>query len=179
VKVQANGKDDAMQWQTERMQQVDPGNVQRAMRAMFGLAGYLDQAGLEESLLDLVKIHASQINGCANCLDMHIKDARSRGESEQRLYLLSAWRESPFYSERERAALRWTEAVTLVADGHVPDTVYEEVRREFSDDELVALTMAVITINAWNRLSIGLRVVPGWYQPNDPAVEQLRVAMAS
>jgi AhpD family alkylhydroperoxidase len=168
-----------MQWQAARMQQIDPGNTERAMRAMFALGHYLEQSGLEESLLDLVKTRASQINGCANCLDMHTKDARARGESEQRLYLLPAWRESPVYSERERAALLWTEAVTLVADGHVADAVYEEVRKSFSDDELLALTMAVITINAWNRLSIGLRVEPGWYQPRDPATEQLRVALAS
>ena len=168
-----------MPWQVERMQQVDPANTERAMRALFGLGSYLTQAGLEESLLGLVQMRASQINGCANCLDMHVKDARARGESEQRLYLLAAWRECPFYSERERAALRWTEAVTLVADGQVPDAVYEEVRTSFSDDELLALTMAVITINAWNRLSIGLRVVPGWYQPHDPAIDQLQAALAT
>ena len=168
-----------MQVQTERMQQLDPGNMERAMRAMFGLGRYLDQSGLEESLLNLVYTRASQINGCANCLDMHTKDARARGESEQRLYLLDAWREVPFYSDRERAALRWTEAVTLVADGHIPDAVYEEVRKTFGDDELFALTMAVITINAWNRLNIGMRVVPGAYQPNDPAISQLREALAS
>ena len=160
-----------MQWQAERMQQLDPGNMQRAMRAMFGLGRYLEQSGLEESLLDLVKTRASQINGCANCLDMHFKDARARGESEQRLYLLSAWRECPFYSERERAALAWTEAVTLVAETRVPDAVYEEVRKSFSDDELFALTMAVIAINAWNRLNIALRTVPGAYQPHDPAID--------
>ena len=112
-----------------------------------------------------MKLRASQINGCANCLDMHTKDARARGESEQRLYLLDAWRESPFYSERERAALAWTEAVTLVAESRVPDAVYEEARRQFSDDELLALTMAVATINAWNRLNVALRTVPGRYQP--------------
>jgi AhpD family alkylhydroperoxidase len=168
-----------MQWQAERVQQLDPANTERVMRAMFGLGSYLEQSGLEESLLDLVKTRASQINGCANCLDMHIKDARARGESEQRLYLLAAWRECPFYSARERAALRWTEAVTLIADDRVPDTVYEEVRGVFSDDELLALTMAVITINAFNRLNVALRTVPGAYQPNDPAIEQLRAALAS
>ena len=168
-----------MQWQAERVQQVDPVNIQQAMKAMFGLGRYLEQSGLEQSLLDLVATRASQINGCAYCLDMHTKDARARGESEQRLYLLDVWRESPFYSERERAALLWTEAVTLVADGHVPDAVYEEVRRSFSDDELVALTMAVATINAFNRLNIALRTVPGTYQPHDHALEQLRVALAS
>lgn len=154
-----------MQAQMERMQQVDPANVERAMRAMFGLSGYQSHSDLEPSLLELVKLRASQINGCAYCLDMHTKDARARGESEQRLYLLDAWRESPFYSERERAALAWTEAVTLVAESRVPDAVYEEVRRQFSDDELLALTMAVITINAYNRLSVSMRTVPGSYQP--------------
>src|SRR5919198_2756433 len=105
-------------------------------------------------LLELVKMRASQINGCAFCLDMHSKDARARGESEQRLYLLNAWREAPFYTERERAALAWTEAVTLITDGHVPDDVYDEVRAHFSEKELADLTLAVATINAWNRLSI-------------------------
>ena len=110
---------------------------------------------------------------------MHTKDARASGESEQRLYLVEVWRECPFYSARERAALRWTEAITLIADDRVPDAVYEEVRRSFSDDELFALTMAVISINAANRLNIALRTVPGAYQPNDPAIEQLRAALAS
>jgi AhpD family alkylhydroperoxidase len=149
------------------------------MRALFGLGSYLDQSGLEESLLHLVMMRASQINGCAYCLDMHTKDARARGESEQRLYLLDAWRECPFYSERERAALRWTEAVTLIADDRVPDAVYEEVRKSFSDDELLALTMAVATINVFNRFNVALRTVPGTYQPNDPAIEQLHAALAS
>ena len=168
-----------MQWQAERMQQFDPGNMERAMRAVLGLGRYLDQAGLEASLLGLVKTRASQINGCAYCLDMHTKDARARGESEQRLYLLDAWRECPFYSERERAALLWTEAVTLIADDRVPDAVYEQVRKSFSDDELLALTMAVATINVFNRLNVALRTVPGSYQPHDPAIAQLRAALAS
>jgi AhpD family alkylhydroperoxidase len=154
-----------MQVQAERLQQVDPANVERAMRAMFGLSGYQARCDLEPSLLELVKLRASQINGCAYCLDMHTKDARARGESEQRIYLLEAWRESPFYSERERAALAWAEAVTLVAETRVPDAFYEEVRRHFSDDELLTLTMAVATINAWNRLNVALRTVPGTYQP--------------
>ena len=165
-----------MQVQVERLQQVDPANVERAM---LGLSGYEARSGLEPSLLELVKLRASQINGCAYCLDMHTKDARARGESEQRLYLLDAWRESPFYSARERAALAWTEAVTLVAESRVPDAVYEEVRHAFNDDELLALTMAVVTINAFNRLNIALRTVPGTYQPNDHAHEQLRAALAS
>src|SRR5215216_1690360 len=135
------------------------------VKAMYGLHKPLSQSGLETPLLDLVYFRVSQINGCAYCLDMHSKDLRAAGETEQRLYLLDAWRESPFYSERERAALAWTEAVTLVAESRVPDAVYEEVRRRFSDDELLALTMAVVTINAWNRLNVALRTEPGTYQP--------------
>ncbi len=154
-----------MQWQTERMQQLDPGNMQRAMRAMFGLGRYLEQSGLEESLLGRVPTRASHINGCANCLDMHIKDARARGESEQRLYLLDAWRESPMYSPRERAALEWTEALTLITEGHVPDEVYRSVREHFTEEELANLTLAIVAINGWNRLNIAFRVVPGSYRP--------------
>jgi AhpD family alkylhydroperoxidase len=121
-------------------------------RAMLGLEKYLHDCGLETSLLDLVRMCASQINGCAFCLDMHSKDARAAGETEQRLYLLDAWREAPFYSERERAALAWTEALTLVADNHVPDEIYNEVRQHFSEEELVNLSLAVVAINGWNRL---------------------------
>jgi AhpD family alkylhydroperoxidase len=168
-----------MQWQAERVQQLDPTNVERAMRAMLSLGRYVNQAGLEESLLHLVMMRASQINGCAFCIDMHTKDARARGESEQRLYLLDAWREAPFYSERERAALRWTEAVTLIAADRVPDADYEEVRKWFSDDELLALTIAVASINVFNRFNVALRTVPGAYQPNDPAIEQFQAALAS
>ncbi len=135
-----------------------------ALRAMYALQKYVEESGLERSLLELIKTRASQINGCAFCIDMHTKDARARGESEQRLYLLDAWRESPFYSERERAALEWTEAVTLVADGHVPDSVYERAREQFTEQELVNLTMAVVAINGWNRLAISFRAVPGTYQ---------------
>src|SRR3954468_24260848 len=137
----------------------------RAYKAMVGLEQYLHQCGLEESLLHLIKLRASQINGCAYCIDMHWKDLRAIGEDEQRLYSLDAWREAPFYSERERAALAWTEAVTLITDGHVPDEVYEQVRAHFSEKELADLTFAVATINAWNRLSIATRAVPGVYQP--------------
>ncbi len=126
-----------------------------AVKAMLGLQAYVAQSGLEPSLLELVKFRASQINGCAYCLDMHSKDARARGETEQRLYALNAWRETPFYTDRERAALAWTEAVTLVAHDHVPDSVYGEVRQHFTDQELVDLTLAAIAINGWNRLSIG------------------------
>ena len=132
---------------------------------MFGLEQYLRSCGLEEKLLHLIRFRVSQINGCAYCLDMHSKDLRAAGENEQRLYLLDAWRESPFYSERERAALEWAEAVTLVADTHVPDDVYESVRRQFTEAELTNLTLAVAAINSWNRLSISLRAVPGSYQP--------------
>lgn len=136
-----------------------------AMKAMFGLGQYLQSCGLEESLLLLVDLRASQINGCAYCLDMHWKDLRAAGESEQKLYLLDAWRESPFYSERERAALEWTEALTLITDGHVPDEIYEKVRPHFNEKELSDLTLAVVTINGWNRLNISARTVPGDYKP--------------
>ena len=132
---------------------------------MFGLGQYLRSSGLEEKLLHLLEFRVSQINGCAYCLDMHSKDLRAAGESEQRLYLLDAWRESPFYTERERAALAWAEAVTLVADNHVPDDVYEQARTQFTEAELVNLTLAVVAINGWNRLSISFRNVPGTYQP--------------
>src|SRR6185437_8341912 len=124
--------------------------VPAAYRAMLALETYVHHSGLEPSLLELIKIRASQINGCAFCLDMHSKDARAAGESEQRLYVLSAWRESPFYTERERAALDWTEAVTLVNETHVPDEIYQTARQQFSEEELVNLTMAVVAINGWN-----------------------------
>ncbi len=142
-------------------QRLAPGGA-HAMRVM---EQYVRECGLEHSLLELVKVRASQINGCAFCIDMHTKDARAGGETEQRLYALSAWRETPFFSDRERAALEWTEAVTRVADGQVPDEVYEHVRGHFSDKELVDLTYAVIAINSWNRLAITFRTVPGSYQP--------------
>jgi AhpD family alkylhydroperoxidase len=132
---------------------------------MIVLEQYLHQCGLEESLLHLIKLRASQLNGCAYCIDMHWKDLRAIGEDEQRLYMLDAWRESPFYTDRERAALAWTEAVTLITNGHVPDSVYEEVRPHFTDKELADLTFAIATINAWNRLSIASRTLPGSYQP--------------
>jgi AhpD family alkylhydroperoxidase len=137
----------------------------KAFEAMRSLEAYVHQTGLEESLLELVKTRASQINGCAFCLDMHTKDARAAGETEQRLYLLSAWEESPFYTERERAALAWTEAVTKVAEGHVPDAVYELARKQFTEKELVDLTLAIVTINGWNRLAIAFRSPVGEYQP--------------
>jgi AhpD family alkylhydroperoxidase len=141
-----------------------------AMKAMFGLERYVHESGLPAGLVDLVKLRVSQINGCAYCIDMHTKDLRAAGETEQRLYLLDAWREAPFYSEPERAALAWAEAVTLVTEGHVPDEVYQNARNQFNEDELVNLTMAVVAINGWNRLSIAFRSVPGSYQPqNKPA----------
>jgi AhpD family alkylhydroperoxidase len=120
---------------------------------------------IELSLIELVKMRASQLNGCAYCLDMHSKNARAGGETEQRLYTLSAWRETPFFTDRECAALAWTEAVTLITEGHVSDAVYEEARRHFSEEELVHLSMSVVAINGWNRLAIAFRAVPGAYQP--------------
>jgi AhpD family alkylhydroperoxidase len=133
--------------------------------AMDGLDTYLQSSALERPLLLLVQLRASQVNGCAYCIDMHWKDLRAAGETEQRLYALDAWGESPFYSDRERAALAWTEAVTLVAATRVPDDVYEAVRPHFSERELADLTLAVAAINAWNRLSIAARLTPGTYQP--------------
>ncbi len=132
--------------------------------AMDGLDRYLGDCSLEKALIVLVQLRASQINGCAYCLDMHWKDLRAAGETEQRLYGLDAWRESPYYTDRERAALAWAEAVTRVADGHVPDEVFEEAHRHFNDKELADLTLAVVAINAWNRLNIAYRTTPGMYQ---------------
>ncbi len=136
-----------------------------AYRAMAGLESYLGECGLEKPLRELVKLRASQINGCAFCIDMHTKDARAAGETEQRLYALSAWRETPFFSERERAALAWTEAVTMVGQTHVPDEVYEQARAHFDEKELVDLTLAVVAINGWNRIAVSFRSVPGSYRP--------------
>src|SRR5580692_11345597 len=133
--------------------------------AMEGLEKYLAQCGLEKPLLYLVQLRASQVNGCAYCLDMHWKDLRAIGENEQRIYSLDAWRECPYYTDRERAALAWTEAVTLITSGHVPDQVYEEAKAQFSEKELADLTLAIAAINAWNRLAIAGRAVPGAYQP--------------
>ena len=135
------------------------------MAAMLGLENYVRQSGFDPALLDLVKLRASQINGCAYCLDMHTKDARARGESEQRLYSVVVWRETPFFNERERAALAWAEAVTQVSRQHVPDKVYDLARQYFSEKELVDLTLAIVAINGWNRLAISFRKVPGTYQP--------------
>jgi AhpD family alkylhydroperoxidase len=134
-----------------------------ARKAVFAIEDYVRHCGLEPSLLELVRLRASQINGCAYCIDMHTKDARAQGETEQRLYTVAVWRETPFFTDRERAALAWTEAVTLVNRDHVPDDVYQETRRHFGEEELVDLTLAVIAINSWNRLAISFRTVPGTY----------------
>ncbi len=136
-----------------------------AYRAMRDLDSYAKESGLEHSLLELVKVRSSQLNGCAYCIDMHTKDARAMGETEQRLYALSAWHETPFFTERERAGLAWTEAVTLLAEEHVPDDVYNLARKQFSEKELVDLTIAIIAINGWNRLAVAFRTVPGTYRP--------------
>jgi AhpD family alkylhydroperoxidase len=137
----------------------------RALQAMMGLQTYVNESGLPHALLHLVKMRASQVNGCAYCLDMHSKDARAAGETEQRLYLLDAWREAPLYTPAERAALEWTEALTRVSDGHVPDAAYEAVRAHFSEQEVVDLSLAVVAINGWNRLSIAFRAEAGSYRP--------------
>lgn len=142
-----------------------------ADKAMMGLHMFVRNCGLDHALLELVKLRASQLNGCAHCIDMHTKELRADGESEQRLYLLNAWRESPFYSERERAALAWTEAVTLLADSQVPDEVYAEARKQFSEEELVNLTMALVAINGANRLNVAFRTVPGSHQVRRRAAE--------
>lgn len=136
----------------------------RALRAMRTLQAAVNGCGLEHGLLELVKMRASQLNACAYCLDMHSKEARASGETEQRLYLLDAWRETPLYSERERAALAWTEAVTRLDAGHVPDDVYAHARAHFTEEELVDLTLAVIAINGWNRLAIAFRTEAGHYR---------------
>jgi AhpD family alkylhydroperoxidase len=133
--------------------------------AMDALDRYIQDSGIERPLLLLAQLRASQINGCAYCLDVHWKDLRAAGEDEQRLYSLDAWRECPYYTGRERAALAWTESVTLVADGHVPDAVFDEARAHFGEKELADLTLAVAAINAWNRLSIAARLKPGTYEP--------------
>jgi AhpD family alkylhydroperoxidase len=134
-------------------------------KALAELHAFVHRCGLEHSLLELVKLRASQINGCGHCIDMHSKELRAQGESEQRIYLLDAWRESPIYSERERAALAWTEALTLIADGHAPDQVYEQARAQFDEAELANLSLAIVAINGANRLNIAFRTVPGADRP--------------
>ena len=137
----------------------------KGMKAMNDLDSYSQNCGLEPSLLDLIKLRASQINNCAYCIDMHSKDARTGGETEQRLYSLSIWRETPYYTDRERAALAFTEAVTLIAERRVPDDVYKQAQQHFSEEELVKLMLGIVTINAWNRFTI-FGDLPGSYQPN-------------
>ena len=140
---------------------VDP----KALMGMLEIEKYVAQSGLDRTIFELVKMRASQINRCGYCLDMHSKDARLDGETEQRLYGLSAWREAPFYSEKERAALAWTESLTLISENDAPNSLYEYVREHFEEKELLALTMAIVAINGWNRLAIGFRTVPGSYKP--------------
>jgi AhpD family alkylhydroperoxidase len=137
---------------------------------MLALQKEVEASGLDRLVLGLVEIRASQMNGCAYCIDMHTKDARAMGETEQRIYALNAWRETPFFTDRERAALEWTETVTRVGETHVPDEVYERVRQQFSESELVALTFATVAINGWNRLAISFRIPAGSYQPQAVAV---------
>jgi AhpD family alkylhydroperoxidase len=139
--------------------------AQEPMKALLAIEEYLAHSSIEPQLLHLLKLRASQINGCAYCIDMHAKDARALGETEQRLYELNAWRETPFYSDRERAALEWTEALTLISETHAPDESYERLRAHFNEKEIVDLTYAIGTINIWNRLAIAMRAVPGHYQP--------------
>jgi AhpD family alkylhydroperoxidase len=162
--------------ENEVTRRIDYARVARgAVQAMQAMQHYSRDSGLEHSLLELVKLRASQINGCAYCLDMHSKDARAEGETEQRIYVLSAWREAPFYTPRERAALAWTEAVTLIADG-VPDELYESARAQFDEKELVDLTMAIITINGWNRLSIAFGSEVGSYRPQQAEATAARAS---
>lgn len=141
--------------------QASPGGF----KALRGLQEHVEGCGLEHSLLELVKMRASQINGCGFCLDMHSKDARAAGESEQRLYLLDAWRESPFYTDRERTALAWAEALTRISESEISDCLYDKAREQFSEQELVDLSLAIIAINGWNRLAIPFRSETGHYQP--------------
>jgi AhpD family alkylhydroperoxidase len=143
-----------------------------AVKAMFSLQAAVNRSGLESSLMELVKLRASQINGCAYCVDMHSKDARAHGESDERLQLVCVWHESPCFSDRERAALLWTETLTRIADRGVPDDVFEQVRQHFDEEELTNLTLAVVTINAWNRFAISFRPEVGTYQPPEPVKKQ-------
>src|SRR5579871_978811 len=149
---------------------LDPDKIApEGYKALLQVQAYINHhSGLDPSLLHLVYMRASQINGCAYCIDMHSKDARALGESEQRLYELNAWRETPFFTDKERAALEWTEAVTMISKDHAPDEVYERVKKHFNEAELVNLTLAIAQINVWNRLAISFRAVPGTYQPSAP-----------
>jgi AhpD family alkylhydroperoxidase len=151
-------------------QRINLGNASpAAVQAMFGLQAAVDQSGLEHSLLMLLEVRASQINGCAHCIEMHFKEAKAHGETDERLYLLDAWQEAPFYTERERAALLWCETLTLIAERGAPDEVFDEVRKQFSDEELVNLTLAIVSINSWNRFAIGFRADVGNYVPGSVA----------
>jgi len=143
-----------------------------AMKAIGDLHAYVHNCGLDHGLLELVKLRASQVNGCAWCMDMHTKELRAAGEDEQRLYLLSTWRECPFYSERERAALAWTEALTLLTKDNVPDDVFAQARKQFSEDELVKLTIAIVAINGANRINVAFRTIPGSYRPKARAAAE-------
>src|SRR6185503_8337691 len=154
--------------------EVDP----KLMRAMLGLGAPVAQSGLETSLIDLIDFRVSQLNGCAYCLDMHSKDLRAAGETEQRLYVLDAWREAPFYTDRERAALAWAEAVTKIMGGHVPDEVFEEARAQFSEEELIDLTLAVTTINSYNRINIAFSIKAGGYKVGMHDVRKAQEAVA-
>jgi AhpD family alkylhydroperoxidase len=135
------------------------------LQVMYGMERYIRECGLDSKLVHLMKVRASQMNGCAYCLDMHWKDAVADGEKEQRLYSLEAWRETPYYTDRERAALAWVESITFISSNHVPDELYEDVRKHFNEQELANLTFVAATINTWNRLVISARVVPGTYEP--------------
>lgn len=139
--------------------------AQKSFKGIYEIEKYVANSELENSLVQLVKLRTSQINGCAYCIDMHTKEARQAGESEQRLYALSVWKESPFYTDRERAALRWTEALTKISENSVSDEFYESIRKHFPETEITALTMAIIAINGWNRLAISFRNIPGSYKP--------------
>lgn len=157
----------------------DPTRFPDVLRAMLGLNAAYENSTLEPALLDLVKLRASQINGCGYCTDMHTKDARLEGETEQRLYLVSVWREAPLYSEREQAALAWTEAVTRLEGQHVPDEVYERARAQFSEEELVRLTLTVVAINGWNRFNIAFSVPAGNYKAGSLKAMKAAYALAS
>ncbi|WP_217604823.1 carboxymuconolactone decarboxylase family protein [Chitinophaga sp. GbtcB8] len=143
---------------------------QAAMKSLYGIGIYLAKSSIEEPLRNLIYFRVSQVNGCAYCLDMHSKDLRAAGETEQRLYMLDAWRESPVYTQRERAALAWAESVTSLHEGHVPDEVYEQAHSEFSEEELIDLTLAVIAINSYNRINVAFRTAAGSYEPGQHAV---------
>ena len=148
----------------------DQEKIQNAKKLLFSLGAYLAKSSIEQKLINLIDFRVSQINGCAFCLDMHSKDLRAEGETEQRLYMLDAWREASIYSERERAALAWAEAVTKIKNGNVPDEVYEEARSQFSEEELIDLTLATIAINSYNRINIAFKTESGNYQPGQNTV---------